>query len=252
MSQGDPFAANYYEAPQADLGRELPPVGEAGPAEVRLAAISEAWEFVKAKWGTWVGIIVVQTIISNLVVQGLTLLLIGATGPQGAANQRVSSNFLLFQGLIFLISLVMNAFFSAGIFRTAIKQVRGGQISVGDLFSAGDVTLSAIAGLILSSLAVGLGFVMLIVPGLYLAGRLMFVMPLVADGRLGGIEALKRSWEALRGQGWAALGFNIVAGLAAFLGVLACGVGLLVTLPIYFLSIAVLYRNFFRPEPLAA
>lgn len=73
---------------------------------------------------------------------------------------------------------------------------------------------------LLSGLAIGFGFLLLIVPGLYLIGRLVAAAPvLVAEGQ-GPIAAIRGSFRLSEGKGWAVLGLVMVVGLV---GALAAG-----------------------------
>ncbi|WP_374525041.1 hypothetical protein [Sphingopyxis sp.] len=56
---------------------------------------------------------------------------------------------------------------------------------------------------ILTGFILGLGFILLIVPGLYLIGRLALVSPVVADrGLYNPLEAIGESWNLTRDNGW--------------------------------------------------
>jgi hypothetical protein len=96
---------------------------------------------------------------------------------------------------------------------------------------------------ILTVIAIALGFIALIVPGVILAMGLMFVPYLVIDRGLGPIEAMKESWRVTKGHKWqlfflflALIGLNI-------LGAIALIIGLLVTVPISMLAAAHAYRT---------
>jgi uncharacterized membrane protein len=73
----------------------------------------------------------------------------------------------------------------------------------------------------------------------------MFTLPLIVDARLEPLQAVRESWGALKDQWFSAALFHLVLGLLAFAGMCLCCVGILITLPLYSLSIAVLYRDFF-------
>jgi hypothetical protein len=82
----------------------------------------------------------------------------------------------------------------------------------------------------LSGLIVGIGFMLLIVPGLYLFGRLSLVTPIVvAEGQRNPIAAITRSFELTRGNGWAVLGLVLLIAFTAFVisGVLSTMLGIL-------------------------
>lgn len=75
---------------------------------------------------------------------------------------------------------------------------------------------------ILTGLILGMGFILLIIPGLYLIGRLALVSPVLADGGLyNPIEALAASWALTRGNGWSIFFF-------LFLVMIALGITMLI------------------------
>lgn len=95
---------------------------------------------------------------------------------------------------------------------------------------------------VLSAIIVGIGTILLIIPGIIAALGLMFTKYLVIDRNLGPIQALKESWRITKGSKLNLLGFLIVIVLFNLLGVIALGVGLLVTIPVSMLAVAHVYR----------
>jgi uncharacterized membrane protein len=73
---------------------------------------------------------------------------------------------------------------------------------------------------------------LLIVPGVIFTLMFMFATFIVVDRELGPIEAMKESKRLAHGHKWALLGFVLVLALINLLGVLALGVGLLVSIPV--------------------
>lgn len=68
---------------------------------------------------------------------------------------------------------------------------------------------------IIVSVVIGIGLALLIVPGLYLIGRIALAgTAMVAEHRLSPIAALRASWEVTRGRGWATAGLVILVALA--------------------------------------
>lgn len=69
---------------------------------------------------------------------------------------------------------------------------------------------------VLANLAIGIGLLLLIVPGLYLIGRLTPVGPVVvAEQERNPLSALRRSFQVTRGNGWRVLGLVLIVALAA-------------------------------------
>ncbi|MDZ4367471.1 MAG: glycerophosphoryl diester phosphodiesterase membrane domain-containing protein, partial [Afipia sp.] len=77
---------------------------------------------------------------------------------------------------------------------------------------------------LLSGLAIGLGVILLIIPGLYLVGRLALAAPSVADRSLyNPFEALKSSWELTRNNGWAIFFFLFLVTIVIFIAAMIVG-----------------------------
>ncbi len=90
-------------------------------------------------------------------------------------------------------------------------------ISVGGAIAAAVALLpSYFIASFLSSLAIGFGFVLLIVPGLYLLGRLAPLNAVVvAETHRNPIAAIRRCWALTAGHGWAVFGLILIVALAA-------------------------------------
>lgn len=100
-----------------------------------------------------------------------------------------------------------------------------------------------IAAMIIMWIAVFMGLVLLVVPGIIFLLRLWFVGFVVVDERVGPLEAIQRSWDITRGYTMDLfLLFILLLGLN-LLGLIALVVGLLVTLPITGLALAYVYRH---------
>jgi Uncharacterised protein family (UPF0259) len=70
---------------------------------------------------------------------------------------------------------------------------------------------------LLASLAVALGLAMLIVPGIYIAVRLLFAPQSVVIDGARGLDALRASWKLTRGFWWRTFGVVFLANLVAIL-----------------------------------
>ena len=88
-----------------------------------------------------------------------------------------------------------------------------------------------LAASILVGLAIGIGFVLLIVPGILAMVFFIFSTVIVIDRDLGPIEAMKESMRIGRGYRWSLLGLVVLLALIVFVGMLALFVGLLVAMP---------------------
>jgi hypothetical protein len=158
-----------------------------------------------------------------------------------------------------IVSLVATTLFT-GMVVELVADVRDGRrdSSIGQLLR----TVSPVLGnLILVAIVAGfgilIGFILLVVPGLYIATMWAVAAPVVVLERPGGLRALGRSRELVKGNGWNV--FAVILLLVVLVGLLTgavgfaaesagTGVGLVVrvvvgvlTAPISALAAAVLY-----------
>ena len=99
-----------------------------------------------------------------------------------------------------------------------------------------------IAGL-LFSLAVGIGLVLLIVPGIIVAcGLSMTFFIMVDEPEISGIDALQKSWNMMQGHKWDyfCLQFRFIGWI--LLAILTCGIGFILLEP-YMIAAS---QNFYR------
>lgn len=107
--------------------------------------------------------------------------------------------------------------------------------------------LGAIKGLLLL-----LGFLLLIVPGIYLAIRWMFAEILVIDKGLRPIEALRKSSELTQGVRWKLFGFVVISSILVLLGVVALVVGAVAVAIVTAFAMIQIYKDLDNPTPEAS
>lgn len=209
-------------------------------------AIGFAWDRIKADPGTIVGALFVGwlcssalSIIGGIVAQSYAAASILATMPLKHGHRYAATPdpfaiwadpiYLSIRGGSGLISYIVQAFMMAGMMNFALKVARGQQYSFGDIFSGGKWFLPLLAANFCVGLAVWFGFLLLIVPGIFLGLAWSLTMPFVVDKDLGPFEAMGQSWKATEGQ----KGQIFVLGLFIFgivlLGMCACGIGVVVS-----------------------
>lgn len=243
--------------------------------------ISRGWQLVKANLGVLVGgsalLFIVHTAIQ--VPGGFGRGLLQASGRSHPA--------LMIAGVILaVIGTVTGAILTgplmAGLYWPHLKLLRGERAEIGDFFAGfrrGFVNLMlcqlvtsllvaacivppavllGFGAAIYSSQHTTLGLVLLIVGGIatavalgfaiYLSVGWFFALPLAIDRQLGFWEAMKLSKRKVSQHWGQVFGLMIVAGLVGGLGILACCVGALFTMPVTFASFMVAYQIIFdRP-----
>jgi hypothetical protein len=252
---------NPYAAPQSSMKPDRLPAGAYGAgrftglnpnATVRLELIGEAWELLKARFGTWALIMIVNSLAGAGIGMAAGLLGMAVKLAIGVPlNPESTGDFIAFFSVAVVQQIVtqcVTAFLMMGLFRTAIKQVRGEPIADSDLFSGGNVWLQGIIAILLTTLATFGGFFLLIIGMFYIGARLSLTLPLVADGQMSAVEAMGMSWRALKGQVLMAFAFGLVVGIVSIVGVFACIIGVIFSQPMLYLCYALLYRDFFLSD----
>lgn len=143
---------------------------------------------------------------------------------------------------LWLIGTAVTATLSLGVFKIYLRLRDGETPTFENLLDGVQRFYVWIGASIVITVAVTLGLCLLVVPGIIMLIRLMFVSFVIVDERVGPIEAIQRSWDVTRGYTLDLFLFFILLCGINFLGVLCLGVGLLVTIPISGLAMAHIYR----------
>jgi hypothetical protein len=150
-----------------------------------------------------------QFFLTALVVFAVLDLLSALAGA--AAGDGVAAG--LFWGVVAFTIGVVGYFWVQAALVELVHDVRDGRAdrSVGETYRAVQPRLPAvIAAGVLAAVAIGIGFLLLIVPGLFLLTIWSMLVPvIVIEGRSAG-EAFTRSREVVRGNGWSVLGLIII------------------------------------------
>jgi hypothetical protein len=154
---------------------------------------------------------------------------------------------LLYGGL-FLASFVV-VFLLPGMVHTALKQIRGEPISVGDLFSAmrygwGYLAINMLLFLI-SVVTCGLGGIL----GLLAIGVIALAHALMVDQDMPTFQAIGQGWEICKRNFGLYFLFPLVVSLLANAGSMVCGIGVIGTFGFLPIGVAVMYmRTYHGPQ----
>jgi uncharacterized membrane protein len=153
-----------------------------------------------------------------------------------------------------LVNTLWNLFVSGaligGLYNYYLKLMRGQPATLGDAFAGFSsalvpLTLAHVVTGLLSSLA----SLCCLLPGIYLGVAWKFTLPLVIDKRLDFGEAMKLSRKTVTRQWWSVFALVLLAGLLSVSGVIACCIGIFVTVPIGIASILYAYEDIFGAQP---
>ena len=209
---------------------------------VQFSIIGEAWRLYKRQWFVW-SVTMLIVMVGYSVVNGSLLAILDDRRPHHPGGFRMTLS--MGQGLGYLISIMSTGLFLGGMIRMANKQVQGHVPEIGDLFSVTDVWFDLLLCSLLYGLATFIASMFCMIPGLIVSGLFMLGIPLVVDGRLPATGALIQSWNTLKSQWLMATVFHVILMLVALSGLMLCGLGVFLTGPLYSLSLAILYHDFF-------
>lgn len=231
---------NPYAAPHAavepayasDFGGDGPPAPWA-TGEV----LSQSFELFKQHWAPLLGGLVIgyviifgAQIVSGAVAGGL------AGGSENAALAIGTSLISI------VVSMVVQAAITCGWNRLFLMAARGETPDVGVLFSSFGLFPQMLIGTIVVTVGYLLGLLLLVVPGvIFLLGAMLYSY-FVVDGD-SGVESVRRSWDATKGHKGALFVFLLALMGINIVGMLACGLGLLVTAPVSMLALAIVYTR---------
>jgi uncharacterized membrane protein len=172
---------------------------------------SRSWEVFKENWALLAGVFLVYSILSG--------------GPS-----QLSDEDSLFGSLIGLIQLIITGPLLAGTYYVALKLIRREPAEFVEMFDGFKVFGKAVGVFILYSVLLGIGIILLIVPGIIVAVGLWPAMFLVTQADLGITDTLRKAWDMTRGYkmnlflvGLALFGLNLLGLLAFIVGVIFTG-----------------------------
>lgn len=123
-----------------------------------------------------------------------------------------------------------------GYMRMIKREDEGVKAEIADVFKGFDDFVPALLAVLLSSIAVGIGFMFCILPGLLIMALVPVATYLVAVGEKDGINAIKRAWDAVKANLMGAFFCGLVLAIVGSLGSFLCGIGIILTLPIAFIG----------------
>jgi uncharacterized membrane protein len=170
-----------------------------------------------------------------------TLSSIGGIAEAAGVLEAGSLPALVLQLVFTFVSAFLGIFLQVGMVRMFLAAVRERPAPLSLLFSGGDRFLPMFGAMMLTGLVVGVGTVLLVVPGVIAYLGLWLGKFYVVDRQQGAIESLQSSWRDTDGNRLDLFVFALVYFALILAGFCLCGVGILVTLPIAEAALAVIY-----------
>ena len=236
---GEDFLARDYDL---DIGR----------------CVGDSWKLLQGNFG--------------MICGGVAVFLLVQIGMSGLAQ------IPLLGILVSVASLIVSGPLTGGVYYFLLKNIRRQPAEIGDVFAGfrlalGQLLLGYLVVVLLTALAAlpgivimaipimmmvhhhavtagqilvaMLGFIVLLVPAIYLSTSWIFALPLIIDKQMEFWPAMRASWKTVGKHWWLVFGLVVVCGLINIAGILVCCVGIFVSLPIALGAMMYAYESIF-------
>jgi uncharacterized membrane protein len=200
------------------------------------ALLKQSWIMTRGlKSPIWVGVGIMVIILAGLTTA--TAYLVPPFGDRGfgtvGAWLNIGSQF---------VSTLLSMIFVAGLMYIAVRRVAGKNYSWKMIFSGFGRLGQIFVASVLMSLLIVIGFLLLILPGIYLTIGYSLTLPLILDKGLGPWAAMEASRRAIHQKWWQVFGLYVVMYVIYFISCIPLGLGMIWTIPMFFSLTGVLYH----------
>lgn len=236
---------NPYAVPNAQLSTTPANSPETGGEELDVGTVlSHAWEKVDgAKMPFFVVMVVVGGVALGItIVFGIVLAAIGDTSGD------LATVFLL-NFLPGLLTAVVTMPMMGGAIVMGVRRAAGQEVSAGTVFGYFDKLGPLLALYFMQTIVTYVGFILLILPGIYLSVALSMSIPLVVERGLGPIDAMVMSVKTVHSQWLQTFLIGLVLFFIIMVACLPLGLGLIWAGPLAMISTGEIYRRLFGLQP---
>jgi uncharacterized membrane protein len=176
------------------------------------SALSRGWELLKNNMGVFVGATVLAWLVACVPIIGWLL------------------GFVLVASVDYMF----------------LRRIRGEAVQVGDVFSGFNLAfLNLVMAGIVKAVLISVGFILCVLPGIYLGVGYVFALPLVLDKKMEFWPAMEVSRRVVHEHWWSVFALVIVLAIVACAGVILCIVGLVITVPLASAALMYVYEDLF-------
>jgi len=197
--------------------------------------IKEGFNTSNGVKGVFIGSMVIFLIIALLINGMLEFVFPSSNAP---INGFVAS----------FISGIFTTPIHVGIMMFGVSRARGEEFKVTDMFNYFGMVMPIVITYIVMSILIYLGFLLLIIPGIYLSVSYIFAYMLVVDKGLKTWEAMELSRKTVAKHWFKFFGLSLVIGIIILLSAIPLGVGLIWSIPMAYMVYGLLYHRLFDDE----
>lgn len=211
------------------------------------AIVTRAFDVFKENIGLLLGLTIGGMVVGqifNFMGAGAQMITMIAGEELGSDMRDIAMFVGIAVRLFFSVVLfIFNSYFGLAMIKVSLRLVRGDSATFKDAIIDFPTFLQGVLASFLLNLAVGVGSLLCLVPGVMLALGLGLSLYLVVDQKKSAIDALKDCWAMTDGAKMNLLVWYIAAAVMGFVGLLACGVGIFVAAPVIMLGTAIVYEQ---------
>jgi len=240
---------NPYQTPTANVVRKVQAGAAGGTLQGGINGeydfnigdvIGEAWKKTDGMKGPFWGAAIIILVIVAVVGAVLGIFTAGlSSGHQPGVLSR-----LIVQLIITAVAYPL----MAGIIMMGIRRSVDLPISFGLAFSYFGFTGTIIVAGLLMTILTTIGYLLLLLPGIYLALAYMLAIPLIVEKKLGAWQAMEASRRAITHHWFKVFFLFILMMLIIGVSMIPLGLGLIWTYPMMINIMGILYRDIFGVE----
>ncbi len=225
-----------------NAGQFVPPAPPKAEALIRDALAREytvsirsclrrGWALVRSNFWSTVGISALIWVLLAIAQSAGVVIISGHDRPNGGGS---------------ILGLLVSGPLTGGLYFYFLQKIRGQAVTIETAFAGFSKRfLHLFLGSLVSLLLTGLGFVCLILPGIYLCVAWTFTLPLIMDKRLDFWSAMELSRKMVTRHWWKLFGFVIILVLLHVAGFVAFCLGIFIAAPIATASLMYAYEDIF-------
>lgn len=251
MSPTDPPPPSFPPPPPSDLGPGQPPASGFSIGE----AFSWAWKKFQENLGPILiatVVLIVAVVIFQILSQILSSTIFGSgvdpieiNSETGEITGGVGRGFfasILISLLTSFLGTLVAYLLQAGIIRGALKVADGGKPELPEIFATDKVAPTLVTA-VLVTLGTFIGFILCFLPGLIFAILASFSLYFLLDKDVEPVDAIKASINFVKDNIGQLILLFLASIAALIVGAIACGIGLLVAIPVVILANTYAYRT---------
>ena len=176
--------------------------------------LSDAFELYRRHWRNLIVIVAVIVIPLSFAQVLLGSAMRAGLDGEGDLVDGALAGRALASLVVAVVSILMWTVLTGAISRAAAGTFLGRDLEIGESYRYGLARFWSIVLVgVLSALAIVGGFILLVIPGFIVLAHLTCVIPVLVIEDRRGREALRRSWDLVRGFGWPVFWTIVVAAL---------------------------------------